>query len=82
MRTLLLDERDYPVTDLGHWMRVALGWDIAFLARPLARYRIHSGAYSAGAAQVTDGGYIQGDGADRDVPRRQAAVHRRARGTA
>jgi hypothetical protein len=60
VRDVLLDERDYPVTDLGHWMRVALDWDLVFLARPLARYRIHGGAYSAGAAQVTEGGYIQG----------------------
>jgi glycosyltransferase involved in cell wall biosynthesis len=57
---VLLDERDYPVTDLGHWMRVALGWEMVFLARPIARYRIHDGAYSAGAARVTAGGYIQG----------------------
>jgi hypothetical protein len=60
VREVLLDERDYPVTDLGHWMRVALDWDLAFLARPLACYRIHPGAYSAGAARVTEGGYIQG----------------------
>ena len=60
VRTCLLDERDYPVTDLGHWLRVALDWDLLFLARPLARYRIHEGAYSAGAAAVTAGGYIQG----------------------
>jgi hypothetical protein len=60
VRDCLLDERDYPVTDLGHWMRVALLWELVFLARPLARYRVHSGAYSAGAATVTDGGYIQG----------------------
>jgi hypothetical protein len=60
VRTCLLDERDYPVTDLGHWLRVALDWDVAFLARPLARYRVHEGAYSAGAATVTEGGYIQG----------------------
>ena len=60
VRTTLLDIRDYPVTDLGHWMRVALGWELVFLARPLARYRVHSGAYSAGAATVTAGGYIQG----------------------
>jgi glycosyltransferase involved in cell wall biosynthesis len=60
VRTCLLDERDYPVTDLGHWMRIALDWDVVFLARPLARYRIHEGAYSAGAATVTEGGYIQG----------------------
>jgi hypothetical protein len=60
VRDCLLDERDFPVTDLGHWMRVALDWDLVFLARPLARYRIHEGAYSAGAATVTEGGYIQG----------------------
>jgi hypothetical protein len=60
VRTVLLDERDYPVTDLGHWMRVALDWELVYLARPIARYRIHDGAYSAGAAQVTEGGYIQG----------------------
>ena len=60
VRRQLLDERDYPVTDLGHWMRVALAWDVAYLARPLARYRVHTAAYSAGAAEVTDGGYVQG----------------------
>jgi glycosyltransferase involved in cell wall biosynthesis len=60
VRFCLLDERDYPVTDLGHWMRVALDWDVVFLARTLASYRVHDAAYSAGAARVTDGGYIQG----------------------
>jgi glycosyltransferase involved in cell wall biosynthesis len=59
LRGVLLDHRDYPVTDFGHWIRVALSWDIAFLARPLATYRIHDGSYTAGAAQVTDGGYRQ-----------------------
>jgi glycosyltransferase involved in cell wall biosynthesis len=54
-----LDERDYPVTDLALWMRMALRWDIAYLARPLASYRIHAGAYSAGAADVTEGGYSE-----------------------
>jgi glycosyltransferase involved in cell wall biosynthesis len=60
VREVLLDPRDYPVTDLGHWMRVALDWDLVFLDRTLARYRVHAGAYSAGAAAVTAGGYIQG----------------------
>ena len=50
---MLLDERDYPITDLGHWMRVALDWELIFLDRTLARYRVHDGAYSAGAASVT-----------------------------
>lgn len=57
--TVRLDERDFPATDLGLWLRLALDWDIAYLARPLARYRIHADAYSAGAADVTAGGYIQ-----------------------
>ncbi len=60
VRRVLLDARDYPVTDLGHWMRIALDWDVLFLARTIARYRIHGGAYSAGAAEVTAGGYVQG----------------------
>ena len=60
VRDVLLDQRDYPVTDLGHWMRIALDWELAFLDRTLARYRVHDGAYSAGAASVTSGGYIQG----------------------
>ncbi|MBE2320247.1 glycosyltransferase [Solirubrobacter sp. CPCC 204708] len=60
VRSVLLDERDYPVTDLGHFMRIALDWDVVFRKQTIARYRIHDGAYSAGAAQVTDGGYIQG----------------------
>ena len=60
VREVLLDERDFPITDLGHWMRVALDWELVFLDRTLARYRVHDGAYSAGAADVTGGGYIQG----------------------
>jgi glycosyltransferase involved in cell wall biosynthesis len=60
VRPVPLDERDFPLTDLSHWMRISLDWDMAYVARPLARYRIHGGAYSAGAAAVTDGGYIQG----------------------
>jgi glycosyltransferase involved in cell wall biosynthesis len=59
LRGVLLDHRDYPVTDFGQWMRVALSWDIAFLARPLATYRLHTGSYTSGAAEVTDGGYRQ-----------------------
>jgi glycosyltransferase involved in cell wall biosynthesis len=56
--TRLRDE-DYPVTDVGLWLRVALSWDIAFLARTLALVRIHDGAYTAGGRGVTEGGYVQ-----------------------
>jgi len=54
-----LDPRDYPVTDLGLWMRMALDWEIAYLARPLATYRVHPTAYSASDAAITHGGYSE-----------------------
>lgn len=59
LRGVRLEERDFPVTDLGLWMRMALAWDIAYLARPLATYRVHAAAYSAMAADVTAGGYSE-----------------------
>jgi Glycosyl transferase family 2 len=62
MAGVRLDRRDYPVTDLALWLRLALDWDIAYLARPLATYRVHAGAYSAGAAEVTEGGYSETSG--------------------
>lgn len=74
-----LDERDHPLTDLGLWLRMALDWDMAFLARPLATYRVHANAYSAGAADVTEGGYVQGVGrvvTARDVKFRFIDEHR------
>jgi glycosyltransferase involved in cell wall biosynthesis len=60
LRGVPLDHRDYPITDFGHWMRVALRWDMAFVAHPLASYRVHETSYTAGAADVTTGGYRQG----------------------
>jgi glycosyltransferase involved in cell wall biosynthesis len=56
---LRLDQHDYPVTDLGLWMRMALDWEMAFIASPLATYRIHADAYSVAGADATEGGYIQ-----------------------
>jgi glycosyltransferase involved in cell wall biosynthesis len=57
-RTRLRHE-DFPVTDVGLWMRVALSWDIAFLARTLAVVSIHSSAYTADGRGVTHDGYVQ-----------------------
>jgi hypothetical protein len=57
-----LRDDDFPVTDVGLWMRMALSWDIAFLARTLATVRIHSGSYTAGDRGVTSGGYVQRTG--------------------
>jgi hypothetical protein len=54
-----LRDEDFPVTDVGLWMRLALAWDVAFLAETLAVVRIHNGAYTADGCGVTAGGYFQ-----------------------
>lgn len=54
-----LRDDEFPVTDVGLWLRLALGWDLAFVARTLAVVRVHSGAYTADGRGVTTGGYIQ-----------------------
>ena len=41
---------EHPAVDFGMWLRMAAaGWQIAFLAKPLAAYRIHGGSFSAAA---------------------------------
>ena len=54
-----LRDDEFPVTDVGLWLRLALTWDIAFLARTLALVRVHPGAYTADGRGVTGGGYFQ-----------------------
>ena len=54
-----LRDDEFPVTDVGLWLRLALSWEIAFLARKLAIVRVHSGAYTADGRGVTSGGYVQ-----------------------
>jgi glycosyltransferase involved in cell wall biosynthesis len=54
-----LRDDEFPVTDVGLWFRLALSWDLAFLHRPLAVVRVHSGAYTADGRGVTQGGYVQ-----------------------
>jgi len=54
-----LRDDEFPVTDVGLWLRLALRWDIAFLAHTLAIVRVHSGAYTADGRGVTTGGYVQ-----------------------
>jgi glycosyltransferase involved in cell wall biosynthesis len=63
IRTAALPEggflpEDFPPADLGLWLRLALDWDIGFLATPLAAYRIHPGSHSAVYGTYTAGGYI------------------------
>ena len=54
-----LRDDEFPVTDVGLWLRLALKWDLAFLKRTLALVRVHSGAYTADGRDVTNGGYVQ-----------------------
>jgi glycosyltransferase involved in cell wall biosynthesis len=54
-----LDQRDYPATEFGVWLRLALDWDIAFVAKTIAVYRLHADTYTSQNARVTGGGYVQ-----------------------
>jgi glycosyltransferase involved in cell wall biosynthesis len=54
-----LRDDEFPVTDVGLWLRLALRWDVAFLRRTLALVRVHTGAYTADGRGVTTGGYVQ-----------------------
>lgn len=55
------EEADFPAIDFGLWLRMAADWDIAFVARPLASYRIHGGAQSAAFGPPVDAGYGAGE---------------------
>jgi hypothetical protein len=62
MRTAALprgffDEADFPPVDLGLWLRMALGWDMAFVARTLCGYRIHASSHSAAFGDAMGPGY-------------------------
>jgi glycosyltransferase involved in cell wall biosynthesis len=54
------EEPDFPAIDFGLWLRMALDWDTAFLARPLAAYRIHAESQSAGLGRPHEAGYQTG----------------------
>jgi glycosyltransferase involved in cell wall biosynthesis len=54
------EEADFPAIDFGLWLRMALDWDTAFVARPLAAYRIHGESQSADLGVPHDAGYQTG----------------------
>jgi glycosyltransferase involved in cell wall biosynthesis len=41
------DPEEGPTADAGLWMRIALKWDIYFIAEPGLNYRLHTGSDSA-----------------------------------
>jgi glycosyltransferase involved in cell wall biosynthesis len=51
------DQDDFPAIDFGMWLRMALDWDMAFLATPLAGYRIHRASHSAAFGPPQGSGY-------------------------
>jgi len=73
------EEGDFPAIDFGLWLRMALDSDVAFLARPLAAYRIHEHAQTATFGRPVGAGYDGGLAfADRrlEVKRRFLDGHR------
>jgi glycosyltransferase involved in cell wall biosynthesis len=75
MRTVALppgffDEADFPPVDLGMWLRMALGWEMAFVARTLCGYRIHGSSHSAAFGEPMGPGYRM----DTDLVRRLEEV--------
>ena len=52
-------EADHPPFDLAFWLRMAHGWDVAFLPQALCRYRIHAESHSSGVAGMEQDGYVQ-----------------------
>jgi glycosyltransferase involved in cell wall biosynthesis len=41
------DPEEGPTADAGLWLRIALNWDVYFLAEPGTNYRLHGGSDSA-----------------------------------
>jgi glycosyltransferase involved in cell wall biosynthesis len=54
------DPLDLPAADFGLWLRIALDWDVPFVARPLVRYRIHAQSDSATWGATAGTGYLRG----------------------
>jgi Glycosyl transferase family 2 len=50
---------DSPPHDFGLWLRLALDWDVGFLASPLGACRVHAGSDSAASGQLVNGAYAQ-----------------------
>ena len=60
----LFRPQEFPPIDFGMWLRMALHWDMAFVADSLAEYRIHDASHSSatGVGEPMRDGYIQGFG--------------------
>src|SRR4051812_37715150 len=52
-----VDPADFPPIDEGMWLRLATAWDVAYLHRVLASYRVHDATHSATYGEVSGPGY-------------------------
>lgn len=67
------DERDVQAEDMGLLLRLALDWHVAFIAEPLAAFRMHPGSLSVAAGEVIGPGTFPGF---RQISQRQKAKER------
>lgn len=58
----VFDPGDDPSVDLGLFLRIALEWDVAFIAEPLVAFRDHEGSDSARSGWFSEAGYVEGFG--------------------
>jgi glycosyltransferase involved in cell wall biosynthesis len=49
-------DADSPANDVGLWLRIAAGWDVAFLRQPLAAVRLHGDRVSGNVRERMGGG--------------------------
>jgi Glycosyl transferase family 2 len=52
-------QEDFPPFDLAFWLRMAEDWDVAFVAEPLCRYRVHTQSHTSALSEIADTGYVQ-----------------------
>ena len=50
---------DFPPVDLGLWLRMAMSWDMVFIARTLCGYRVHGASHSSAFGDPKGPGYVQ-----------------------
>jgi hypothetical protein len=62
-------QEDFPPFDFMFWLELARRWDVAFIARSLCRYRVHSQSHTSRVSELAAGGYLQTVSMSREVHR-------------
>lgn len=69
-----LREEDEPLSDIQLWMRIALDWDFAYIAEPLAGFRVHS---ESATTRIGAEAGVTSNGRELDLVLAQARYQRR-----